>query len=251
MDLKNIANTDIYEFQIENNLTKQEAKNLTQSFEEFESRGQKVKLLGVLNDVPTPKNIDSVREIFGMKVSALEVIEKYAVLSEKKWINDWVPIGNFFTPTIPIKTFAMDNRQAAIDWLNEDKVEEYDAQEFLADIDIKKTQENTFEIVVSEDKINHASMLALYDLFDEVEEGKKINLLLQIDSIPSIENFKTLMEGLKIDFKAFGRLNKYAVVSESKWIEGYSKVGDFLTPGIDMKGFNKSELEEAREWINK
>lgn len=208
-------------------------------------------MLGTINEIPSPKDIDSVRELFNMKVSAAKVIEKYAVISDKKWVNDWIPMGNFFTPSIALKTFTKENRQAAINWLNEDTVKEYDAKEFLADIDIKKTQENTFEVMISKDKINHASMMAIYDLFDKVENGKKINVLLQIDAIPSMDSFKTIMEGLKVDFKVFGRLNKYAVVSESKWIEGYGKVGDFLTPGINMKGFNKSELEEAREWVNK
>jgi hypothetical protein len=58
-----------------------------------------------------------------------------------------------------------------------------------------------------------------------------------------------LIEGLKIDLKVFERLNKYAVVSDAKWVEGYSKVGNFFTPEIDMKAFAKANLEEARDWV--
>jgi hypothetical protein len=227
MNLKKIINTDIYEFHASSSLTEEDAKRLTQSFEEFESREEKIKLLGVVDEISWPKGIKGIRELISTKINASKAIAKYAIVSENKWINDWVPIGNFFTPNLPIKAFSKGKRQEAIDWLNEDKVKEYDSKDYLANIDIKKTQENTFEIVVSQDEINHASMSAIYDIFDKVEKGKKINLLLQLDSIPSFENFETLMEGLEIDLKVFGRLNKYAVVSDAKWVEGYSRVGDF------------------------
>ncbi len=69
------------------------------------------------------------------------------------------------------------------------------------------------------------------------------------DSLPSIDSFKTIVEGLKIDFKAIGNIKKYAIVSDSKYIETYTKIGDFLTPGLDMKFFHKAEIDDARNWI--
>jgi hypothetical protein len=56
--------------------------------------------------------------------------------------------------------------------------------------------------------------------------------LVAFDSFPSIDSFKTIVEGLKVDFKAIGTIKKYAVVSDAKFIESYTKIGNFMTPLI-------------------
>ena len=46
-----------------------------------------------------------------------------------------------------------------------------------------------------------------------------------------------------------GRLKKYAIVSDAQYMSTLGKIGDFLTPGADVRTFHMAELEEARAWM--
>ncbi|HBY69082.1 MAG TPA: hypothetical protein DEG69_15850, partial [Flavobacteriaceae bacterium] len=37
--------------------------------------------------------------------------------------------------------------------------------------------------------------------------------------------------------------------SDAKWIKTFASVGDFITPGLDMKFFEMKELDKAKNWI--
>lgn len=249
MKLEKIENTNIYEFKTSGKLTEKDAKNLTLSFEEFKRNGEKIKLLGTIEDFPSLESFSTLDDLLKLKMSSLKVVEKYAILSDKDWIENFVPVGNFFTPGLPVRAFELDDRKEAINWLKEEKVKEYKLEDYSSNINVKKIAFNTYEVNIEHKKINHAAMAALYDLFNNKKDGEKINVLTTFNSLPSIDSFKTIVEGLKIDFKAIGNIKKYAIVTDSKYIETYTKIGDFITPGLDMKFFHKAEIEDARNWV--
>lgn len=249
MELKKIQNTDIYEFRSTEKLTEKDAEKLSQSFKEFKENGQKINLLGIIDKFPMPESVPSIDEILSLKKSSMNVVKKYAILSDKEWLEKSVHIGNFFTPNIPLKTFDKDNRKEAIDWLKKEKLKEYNPKDYLSNIDIEKLKPNAFKINISHEKINRAAMTAILNLINNEEKGEKLNILVIYQSFPSFDSLKTIAEGLKVDFKAIGKIKKYAVVSDAKWTETFSKIGDFLTPGMDIEFFPMSELEKAENWI--
>jgi len=177
MELQKIENTDIYEFRSTGKLTEQDAKRLSQSFKEFKERGQTIKLLGIIDKMPLPEDISSFDAVFSLKTSSINVVEKYAILTDKKWLDKSVVIGNFFTPSIPLKTFDKRNRNEAIDWLKKKNVKEYDPKDYLANIKIVKLKPNAFKINISHEKINHAAMSAIYNLIDNEGKEEKVNIL--------------------------------------------------------------------------
>ena len=117
MELTKIKNKNVYEFHATEKLTEQDAKNLLKSFKTFNELNQKINILGVIEKIPMPEGLSPINEIFSLKLNATEVIEKYAILSEKNWIDNLVPIAKFFTPSISIKTFDISDREKAIEWL--------------------------------------------------------------------------------------------------------------------------------------
>ncbi len=248
MELKKIENTNIYEFRSNDRLTEEEAKKLSQSFEEFKRNGEKISLLGIIEKIPLPKDFSILDDLIKLKISSINVIEKYAVLSDKEWLENLVPVANFFTPGLPIRTFELNQRNEAINWLNEKSIKEYSPEDYLSNIDIKKIGANAFEIHIPHKKINHAAMSAMYNVMGSQENNEKLNILIVFESFPSFDSFKAMVEGIKVDFKAIGRIDKYAIVSDAKWTETYTKIGDFITPGMDMKFFAMEELKIARRW---
>jgi|GEM_PF-898914 len=251
MELKKIDNTNIYEFEISGKITEEELDNLYLAFTQFKENNEKVNLLGKIDQIPSFDVFQNLSKIVKMKLASLKVIHKYAILTDRELIENLAPIGNFFSPSIQVKTFESDEREDAINWLNEKNVNEYDPDEYLTGIDIKKIDASTYEIDIAGSEIDHASMAALHQILDQHPEGENIKLLMKLSRFPSIDSFSTLIEGIKLDFRFFGRLSKYAIVSDLKWIEGYSKIGDYMTPGIEVKAFSTDELSEAREWLGK
>ncbi len=249
MELKKIENTNIYEFRSSGKLTEKDAEKLSQSFKEFEEKGQKINLLGMIDAMPMPESIASLDEIFSLKKSSMNVVEKYAILSDSKWLETSVRIGDFFTPTIPLKTFKKSKRTKAIDWLQKDNLKEYDPKDYLSNIKIEKLNPKAFKIHISHDKINRAAMTAVLNLIDIEGKDEKLNILVIYQSFPSFDSLKTIVEGFKIDFKAIGKIKKYAVVSDVEWIETLSKFGDFLTPGMNIEFYAMNQLEKAENWI--
>jgi len=248
MQLQKVANKT-YEFIIHDDITKEDIQKISDAFQEFDERKEKVNLLGVFKSFPSMDGMQSVSEILKMKFKSFGVINKYAILADKDWIENLVPVANFLTPSLSVKAFDEDERQKAIDWLCREEVKQYKPEEYLTGVDIQKIAEKSYTINLDNNQVDHASMVVLNTILSNLNPGEKINLLVHFKEFPSIENFKTFVEGLKVDFKIFGRIRKYAIVSDMKWITTYSKIGDFLTPNIDVKAFADTEMEKAQKWI--
>lgn len=249
MELRRVAN-NTYEFTIHNGITKDELHLLSETFQEFHERNEKVNLLGVFQSFPSMDSLLSLSEAIKAKFRSFGIINKYAILGDKHQLKNLVAVANFFTPAFPVKAFDTHERASAISWLQEEEeVKAYKAEDFLTGVDIEKMANNCYSIKLDNSKVDHASMSALNSILDNLDKGEKINLLIQFNKFPSVENFKTIIEGLKVDFKIFGRLDRYAIVSDAKFIETYSKVGNFMTPGIKVKAFANAEMEEAKTWL--
>ena len=59
MKLKKLDYVNIYEFEAHDKLTKSQIQYLTDAFSEFKSNGQKIRLLGLVNEVPFPTELDA------------------------------------------------------------------------------------------------------------------------------------------------------------------------------------------------
>lgn len=249
MELKKIENTDIYEFKSTNRFTKEDAKVLRQSFEELRDKGQKIKLLGVVDQLPLPADFSSINDIYHLKSYAMRVVEKYVILSDNESLNKWVSLANFLTPSIPMKMFLKTEREDAIDWLKQDNVKEYDPEEYLSNIDVKQLNSTAYKINISHVKINQSAMKGLYNLIDKKSKNQKLNIMVIFESFPSFDSIKVLLQGMMIDFKSIGSVDKYAVVSDAKWVSTFTKIGNAVEPGINLQFFEMAEMDKAEKWI--
>lgn len=249
MDLKKIENTNIYEFHAKGKLTENDAKKFMKSFQEFKENNDRISLLGIIDELPWPEDFSSLDELFKLKTASLNVIEKYAILSDSEIMSNLVPTANFFTPNIPIKTFDKSQRDEAIQWLKDTDKKTYSAEDYLTVVTINEIDNDVFEVELDHDKLDHSSMSALYEILDR-KSKEKINLIVVLRSFPALENLKTFVKGIQVDLKAIGKIGKYALVTDKKWIDKISGVADFLTPGMEVKTYKLNELNDARKWVS-
>jgi len=116
MDIRQYENTNIYIV----NVTKDTGPEVFQELQVFFNKAlvsKKVKLLGlfeVFEDFESVKKFVQGIEIDNSKITKLE---KYAVVSNKRWLEQVLEFENKLVPKIPFKFFKSGNKQKAIDWL--------------------------------------------------------------------------------------------------------------------------------------
>jgi len=87
-------------------------------------------------------------------------------------------------------------------------------------------------------KIDSDSMEEFNDLLKQYSESKtKIKLIGLILDFPGFEDLEAFTETLKVKFNSIGAIGKYAVLTDREWLQKFIPIGDFLTPGMPLKGF--------------
>jgi len=115
--LNKIEGTDIFEFSFQGDIDKQGIENFYELLEVKSKTHEKNKLLGIITEFPGFESFTAFTETLKMKVKAINNISKYAILSDKDWIEKLMPIGNFITPGMSIKHFDLSEKNKAIEWL--------------------------------------------------------------------------------------------------------------------------------------
>lgn len=118
MTIKNISE-NTYSFRIDNKFTEQDAKDFIDFLEGIPDE-KKIKVLGIYKGFPSLESFKTFTETAKLKSKALRKIAKYAIVTDSDFIEFVAPIGNFFTPKIPVKQFDMNEKQEATDWLQKD-----------------------------------------------------------------------------------------------------------------------------------
>jgi len=141
IELKKIEGTDIFEFSIDGKIDKESVENLYNLFELKAERHEKMKLLGTINEFPAFEDFKAFGKTMGMKAKAIATIAKYAILSDRDWIETLLPVGNFISPGIPLKHFDLNEREQAIAWLKTDADKNYKEEDYLSKMDVKNIKD--------------------------------------------------------------------------------------------------------------
>lgn len=247
--LNKIEGTDIFEFAIEGNVDKEGVENFYKLLEIKAAEHQKIKLLGTIQEFPGFEDFGALWGTVKMKAKAIANLDKFAVLSGKQLLETILPIGNFLTPGIPMKHFDLAEREQAVAWLKKDEVKTVPEEEYLSKMNVEKIKGSNIYTFTLNGKIDEGGMTALYNILkDKTREGKT-NLLAYIEHFDGFDSFKALTEGLKVDYASFGNIDKFAIVSDKKWINNIAEIESKILPGISMKGFAKDEENKAMAWL--
>ncbi len=247
--LEKISNKNICKFSIDGSLDEESTHKFIELLKEQTKDNQKIKFLGVIKEFPSIENFATIKEIFKLKIEAIKGAEKYAILTDKDWLEKLVPIANFMTPNMPIKVFETDEEEKAIKWLDADFNKTIDEDDYLTEMNITNIPDTNIYSYTMDNEIDEAGMIALQEIIKNKSKYEKINLLVTINEFPDFDSFKSFYEGLKVKFLAFGHIHRYAIVSDNSWIHQFISVASFLAIGIEIKHFESSKKEEAIDWL--
>ncbi len=117
MQLKKIEGTNIFSFVVDGKVSKA-GMDALHGILKIQNKA-KVDLLAEIKEFDGFENIGSFFKSIQADISALAHVNKYAILTDKGWIEKLAKAENFIVPGIHIQTFHLDQREEAMKWLKE------------------------------------------------------------------------------------------------------------------------------------
>jgi hypothetical protein len=228
MKLKNLS-SNTYEFEIAEFLDNELIEDFEQLLKETGERHEKINLLAHINDFPSFTKFTAWSSLSKVKFSAWKKVNRYALVSDEKWVERLFPLAQFVALGITIKLFHKSEYKEAVDWATAELKPEYKAEDYFSEVDIEKIRGTNIYSITIDGKIDEVATQVLYQLIDELPDGEKIRLLAIIKDFDGMDKLKTYLKGLYLDFKAIGKVDKYAIVADDDW-EPWVKFADFITP---------------------
>ena len=84
-------------------------------------------------------------------------------------------------------------------------------------------------------------------LEEKVEKYGKVNVLIRMQEFPNF-TVGALLEDLKLAIKNYSNMSKVAIVGSDDKLKHTSKL-DKVFPGVEMKTYENSRIDEARHWL--
>lgn len=247
LNLKKIKNYDIYSFEISGGISESEMHDFIELLE-TKANTKKIKILGIYKDFPGFENFKAFNETLKLKAKAFNAIEKYAILTDKSWLEALLPIGNAFTPNLPIKSFKLNERAEAIEWLDDDLNNTVTAREHLTNMEIEKISGTHIYRFVIDERTDEAGVEALYEIFEN-EEKEEIKLLAVLKNFKAYKDIDVLLSGIKADLSALNKVTKYAILTDEKWVGNIAELEGKIFKKIAVKAFPLDQEHRAMDWL--
>lgn len=244
--IEKIEGKPIYKFWIEDNKVDAESmKAFHEVIRQKVEAEEKVRLLGVIRSVPGFTDMRALRQTLTMKLDAIRGVERYAILTDLDWVEGMLPFVDFFTPDMPVRSFDEDEEQEAIAWLEQDE-----ATRTKDRIQIEHVPDTDVYAFTIDGKVDEQGLVQMHKLIKEkAQEKEKIRLLGILKDFDGFEHVRSLLKGFQLDLAAIGNVQRYAVLTDEKWVERMVQIGDWLPLGTDMRAFRHEERTEAIDWL--
>jgi len=247
LNLKKVDNSNIYSFEVSDDLSQAEMQEFTQLLE-AEGSDKKIKLLGIFKEFPGFENFKAFNETLKLKTKAFNAIEKYALLTEAWWLEALLPVGNMLTPNIPMKSFKLNEQAEAMAWLNDETNKTVSAREHLTNMEIEKISGTNIYKFVIDENMDKAGVQAINEIFETIET-QKINLLVVFKNFKGYNDMGVIMSGLKTDLAVLSKTSKIAILTDKEWLGKMAELDGKFVKMMDVRTFSFDKEEEATSWL--
>ncbi len=203
----------------------------------------KVRLYVELRRFP---NFDSMlTAIKGLRAKSknFDAIEKYALVTDSTWLKPLATAADYLVASINFRTFPVADAEIAQAWLLNDEAAPTPPSA-IAKVD-NFEDPNIVALAIS-GKLHKADYRRVNELMDAHQDAH--SLYLEIREIHGL-SLIGIMDGLKADVKALQRFEKVAVVGYQSWLPAATRVADWLTPKLDVRYFDVTDVAGARLWL--
>lgn len=203
-----------------------------------------IRLLGNIKSIGGFQSFQTFWTLLRKKKDMWDKIEKYAILTDHGWLASLTGSIDWLTPRMEVKTFALSEGELAHAWLKVDPAE--------------KPAEAVKEIDLGDERLLG---LAIVDKM-EVSDFDRINILIEeqamkygqarimLEVVYTGFSGQALLEDLKASIRNYKKVERIAIVGDQSWLKTTVKLGDLLTPGLDIAAFNTVERKRAVAWLS-
>lgn len=203
-----------------------------------------IRLLGNIKSIGGFQGFQTFWRLLRNKAELWDKIEKYAILTDHGWLASLTGSIDWLTPRMDIKTFALSEGELAHAWLKIDPVEKL--AEAVKEIDLGEERLLGLAIV---DKMSVADYDRINLLIEE-QALKYGQARIMLEVVYTGFSGQALMEDLKASIKNYSKVERIAIIGDQGWLKTTVKLGDLLTPGLDLAAFNTVERARAIAWLS-
>ncbi len=205
----------------------------------------KIRLLGNIKNIGGFDNLQTFWDSLKAKRELWDKIEKYAILTDSKLLETTANSLDWVAPHILIKTFKISEGEVAHQWLGEPLPVKEESVGFRL-IDMGHPHLLGLAIVGRLEVADYEKIS--YHIQDVAEQHTKVRVFLEIVQLKA-PSFRALWEDIKTSVKHYNDIERVAIVGDQAWLKASVKVGDLLTPGLDMAAFAASDRQRAMNWL--
>ncbi|OAV42588.1 STAS/SEC14 domain-containing protein [Lewinella sp. 4G2] len=204
---------------------------------------QKIRLLGNIKSVGGFQSLQAFWSTLKTKKDLWDKIEKYAILTDHGWLASLTGGLEWLTPGIDVKTFRLSEGELAHDWLRLDPVE--DPSQGLKEIDLGEPQVLGLAIIGKMTPQDYDRINLLIEA--QARMYGQARILLEV--VDAGFSGQQLIEDIKSGIKNYKNVERIALIGNQSWLKTTVKLGDLLTPGLELSAFSTAERKRAVAWL--
>jgi len=204
----------------------------------------KLRLLGNIKSIGGFQSFQSFWKTLRTKKELWDKIEKYAILTDHAWLASLSGSLDWLTPRMEVKTFSLAEGELAHAWLKLDPSIETKS-EGLKEIDLGDQRLLGLAIIGS-------MTVADYDRINtliEEQAAKYGQARIMLEVVSTKFSGQALLEDIKSGIKNYKNIERLAIIGDQGWLKTTVKLGDLLTPGLELAAFSTTERKRAVSWL--
>ncbi|WP_273446838.1 STAS/SEC14 domain-containing protein [Neolewinella agarilytica] len=203
----------------------------------------KLRLLGNIKNVGGFQSFQSFWKTLKTKKELWDKIEKYAILTDHGWLASLTGSVDWLTPRMEIKTFSLADGELAHAWLKLDPMEE--SSEGLKEIDLGDERLLGLAIIGKMTTVDYDRINLLIE--EQAEKYGQARVMLEVVSTEF--SGQALLEDIKSSIKNYKNVDRLAIIGDQSWLKTTVRLGDLLTPGLELAAFSTVERKRAVAWL--
>lgn len=208
----------------------------------------KIRLLGNIKNIGGWDTFQTFWSTMKSKKDLWGKIERYAILTDNVVIEKATDTMDWFTNDMNVKTFQLSEGETAHQWLaGQPEAKEAKEAKALKFVDLGHPNLLGLAIIDKMEVIDFEKLN--YYIDDHAGQYGKVRLYLEIVNLKGI-SFRALWEDIKTSVQQYGKLERVAIIGDQAWLKASVKVGDVLTPGLDLAAFGSEDRQRAIAWLD-
>lgn len=178
------------------------------------------------------------------KAQLWNAVEKYAIVTDKEWIDRLADMADWVAPQMDIETFRLAQRTEAEAWLAAPP-----RKPLARAIHLQHTDEDRILAIGVNGKLTAADYEKLDALLNhQYDRYGKLRILLHIEDLQGI-TLRAFWEDLRTGIRNYSKIERVAVLGSQNWLKPAVKISDLISPGIDMQFFPETDRQRAIGWL--